>query len=103
MSSAIILIGPIRAGKSTIANLLSERLKLPRYSLDDLFLQYFEEIGFDHNNAKQIHEREGFAGLYKYWKPFEIYALERILSDYPDKCVIDLGGGHSVYEDDALF
>lgn len=103
MPSAIILIGPVRAGKSTIASLLSERLKIPRYPLDGLFLQYFEEMGFDQHLGKQIYEREDFAGLYKSWKPFEIYALERILSDHPDQCVIDLGAGHSVYEDDAHF
>jgi shikimate kinase len=101
--SAILLIGPIGAGKSTIAALLSQRLQLPRYSLDDLRFEYYKEIGYSEETAARIQEREGFYGLYQYWKPFEIHALERVLSDHPTNCVIDLGAGHSVYEDDAYF
>jgi hypothetical protein len=39
---------------------------------------------------------------YQSWKPFEAYAVERILADHKD-AVIDLGGGHSVQEDATLF
>src|SRR5690606_32472802 len=40
--------------------------------------------------------------VYPYWKPFEAHAVERILSEHHN-CVIDLGAGHSVYEDENLF
>ncbi len=102
MPSDIILIGPIGSGKSTQAKLLAEKLGLPRCSLDDVRWEYYNEIGYDRERADTIRESGGFAGVYRYWKPFEIHAVERLLSEHSG-CVIDFGGGHSVYEDDALF
>jgi shikimate kinase len=102
MPREIVLIGPIGAGKSTQSRLLSEKLGVPQWAMDDLRGRYYAEIGFDERLATQIQEREGFAGLYRYWKPFEIHAVERLLAEHTDR-VVDLGGGHSVYEDDAFF
>lgn len=103
MTTTIILIGPMCAGKSTLASLLAQRLGLPRYELDELRWGYYEEAGFDHALAKQINESEaGTLGILRYSKPFEAYAVERVLADY-DTGVIDFGAGHSVYEDEQLF
>lgn len=100
--STIILIGPMCAGKSTIAQLLAAELGLPRYELDEDRWAYYEQAGFDHAVAKQIMEsEEGIIGLLRYSKPFEAYAVERAIIDHPN-CVIDFGAGHSVYEDAAL-
>jgi hypothetical protein len=41
-------------------------------------------------------------GLIKYWKPFEVHAVERALSEYKN-CVFDFGASHSVYEKEELF
>src|SRR5262245_19169953 len=98
----VVLIGPIGAGKSTLGKLLSAALRLPQCSIDDVRFGYYEEIGYEESVATLPYEREGFWGLYKYWKPFEAHAVERALVDYPN-CVIDFGAGHSVYEDEALF
>lgn len=103
MTTTIILIGPMCAGKSTLALLLAQRLGLPRYELDELRWAYYEEAGFDHALAKQINESEaGTLGILRYSKPFEAYAVERVLADY-NTGVIDFGAGHSVYEDEQLF
>ncbi|MEA5606411.1 shikimate kinase [Nostoc sp. UHCC 0252] len=102
MKSDIILIGPIGAGKTTIGALLASRLGLTQYSMDDLRWSYYFEIGYDEELALHKRETEGFWGVYQYWKPFEAYAVERLLSSH-NQCVIDFGGGHSVYEDAALF
>ncbi len=98
----IILIGPIGAGKSTIGKLLAERLGIPQVAMDNVRFGYYKEIGYDEALADELGRQEGFAAKYRYWKPFEIYAVERVLSEHHD-CVTDFGGGHSVYEDDALF
>ncbi|GEM_PF-267151 len=98
----VILIGPIGTGKSTVGKLLAEGLGLPQVAMDFVRFGYYEEIGYDEDLADEIERREGFAGKYRYWKLFEIDAVERILAEHRD-CVIDFGGGHSVYEDDALF
>ncbi|KAM3107860.1 shikimate kinase [Phormidesmis sp. 146-33] len=102
MKSDIILIGAIGSGKSTIGELLAKRLNVPQHSMDDLRLNYYKEIGYDEELAKKKRATQGLWGVYQYWKPFEAYAVERILSEH-QHCVIDFGAGHSVYEDDILF
>lgn len=88
----IILIGPVGSGKSTIAALLSNRLGLPRRSMDEVRWKYYDEIGYDWGTAKESHIQGGFWGLYHYWKPFEAYAVKRLLENFRD-CVFDFGGG----------
>ena len=102
MSTEIILIGPIGAGKSTQGKLLAEALGLPQCSMDALRWDYYKEIGYSEETQRQIGKKEGFLGVYRYWKPFEIHAVERVLAEHQD-CVIDFGAGHSVFEDEAFF
>jgi shikimate kinase len=102
MKPEIILIGPIGSGKSTVAELLSMSTGCPRRSMDELRWQYYDEIDYDRDLARQKRTQEGFWGLYQYWKPFEVYAVGRLLSSF-HQCIFDLGGGHTVYEDDKLF
>lgn len=103
MNTTIILIGPMSAGKSTIAKRLAQRLGVQRYELDELRWAYYRELGYDQEVASGIaRSEEGMLGLIRYWKPFEAYAVERASSEY-ENCVLDFGAGHSVYEDEELF
>jgi shikimate kinase len=102
MNKTIILIGPMGAGKTTVGKLLSQRLGLKNVSLDEIRQPYYDEIGYDNDDAKQIHAERGMAGIIDYWKPFEAHSVERVLQDY-DNAVIDFGAGHSVYDDETLF
>jgi len=95
----IILIGPIRTGKSTISKLLSEKLNLPRYRMDLLRFDYYKEIGYQENEAEKIKNKHGFIALCEYWKPYDIFAIKRVLEDC-EKGIIDFGGGLSVYENE---
>jgi shikimate kinase len=101
MKNNIILIGPIRVGKSTQADLLSEKLSMPRCDVDDIRLKYYKEIGYDEKKADELRQ-QSFEKLYKYWKQFEIHTIERIVQEYQGY-VIDFGAGHSVYEDNEYF
>lgn len=104
MPSPLILIGPMHAGKSTIAALLAERFSVSRVSMDDVRWEYYKEIGYSEAVQKEAYRLGGFAGLVRYWKPFEAHAVERLLADHTnERCVIDFGAGHSVYEDPKLF
>jgi hypothetical protein len=106
VSEHIILIGPVGAGKSTLGKLLAEARGTLRVSMDDVRWAYYDEIGYDRAVADRIVREHGFGGLYRYWRPFEVHAVERLLAEHracERACVIDFGAGHSVYEDDALF
>ena len=100
--SIIILIGPMSAGKSTIAKLLSSKLSIPRFELDDVRQRFYTEIGYSEMLASRIVGEEGVEGLIHYWKPFEAYAVERAIAEF-ENCVVDFGAGHSVYEEQGLF
>ncbi|CDQ41554.1 MULTISPECIES: hypothetical protein [Virgibacillus] len=101
-SKTIILIGPICAGKSTVAELLSDKTKIHRCTMDDLRFDYYKEIGFSEEQQNKIREDYGYMAMYEYWKPFEAHAVKRVLEDYPNY-IHDFGAGHSVYEDEGLF
>jgi shikimate kinase len=99
--SVVILIGPMSAGKSTIAPLLAEAFDLERVEMDTLRWAYYEEIGYDRALESRIAQQEGWSGLFRYWKPFEAHAVERAVAEHRN-CVLDFGAGHSVYEDAEL-
>jgi hypothetical protein len=100
--ASVVLIGPINVGKSTVGGLLAERLGRPQLSIDAVRYDYYKEIGWSEEEQGRIGAAEGFLGVYRYWKPFEIHAVERALAEHRGS-VIDFGAGHSVYEDPALF
>ena len=100
--SVVILIGPMSAGKSTIAPLLAEALDLECVGMDTLRWAYYDEIGYDRAVESRIAQEQGWSGLFRYWKPFEAHAVERAVAEHRN-CVLDFGAGHSVYEDAELF
>lgn len=98
----VILIGPIGAGKSTLSRLVAKKLGIDCRHMDDIRIKYYSEIGYSEEKAKEISDAKEFLGLYRYWKPFEAHAVERLIGE-KGSAVLDFGGGHSVYESDLLF
>jgi shikimate kinase len=100
--NGVILLGPMCAGKSTIAALLAEKLNMPRVEMDELRWDYFKQTNYSKDEARRIFNAEGNIGVLRYSKPFEAQMVEKVLRDYADH-VIDFGAGHSVYEDEDDF
>lgn len=92
MRKEIILIGPVGVGKTTVSKVLSERLGIPRVSMDETLFQYMAEVGFDESHWKAIMEKQGKPGAYRYLRVFGSHAVKRLLEDHRD-CVFDFGGG----------
>lgn len=91
-STDIILIGPVRTGKSTVGKLLARELGQPQVSLDDERRRYYAEIGYDPELAATFRRQGGFLALVLYWNLFDAYGVERLLSEHHN-CVIDFGAG----------
>jgi hypothetical protein len=98
----VVLMGPLNVGKTTVGGLLADRLGRPRLSMDTVRCEYYREIGWSEEEQGRRGRAEGLLGVYRYWKPFEAYAVERVTAEHRGS-VIDFGAGHSVYEDEALF
>ncbi len=96
-STPVLFIGPVRAGKTTLARLVAAQLKLTHISLDDLRRIYYREIGYDDDLASRIRHQAGFLAFMFYRQLFDPYSVERVLSDYP-AAVIDCGAGVGPYE-----
>lgn len=102
MNSTIILIGPLGAGKTTVGQLLADKLDLPFCSVDKVREEYFQKVGYDKTLASEIAKSDqGIQGLLRYSKPFEAQMIEKVLADHHG--IIDFGASNSVYDDQALF
>ncbi len=103
IKTPILFIGPVRAGKSTIASLVAAKLGLPHVSLDTLRWDYYPEVGYDDQLAKRIRAEAGFLALVFYRQLFDAHSVERVLGDHSD-AVIDCGAGVGPYENrDTLY
>jgi len=101
-ASDIILIGAMGVGKSTIGKLLASKLDLPQVSMDKLRWEYYKETDWSEERQEDIRGKEGFSGVYKYWKRYDVHAIERLRQEHKN-CVIDFGAGHSIYENSEDF
>ncbi len=97
ISLPLLLIGPVRAGKTTLAHLISEHLQIPHVALDEARWEYYREIGYSDDLAKQIRKDGGFLALVFYRQLFDVHSVERVLYNYPN-AVVDFGAGVGPYE-----
>jgi shikimate kinase len=102
MCPTILLIGPLCAGKSTVGQLLAERVNLPYCSVDTLPLEDFTKLGLDMQRVEMLRETEGWLAAYHYMLEFGVRVVEQLLAEQRRR-VIDFGAPYSTYEDDSLF
>ena len=99
---SIILTGPIGAGKSTQAKLLSKELGLPVCVYDEVKDDYRYKIGLDREKALSINQEQGVYAMLCYMNEFKAKILKPIIDDHPGH-IIDLGAGaHSFDEPEQV-
>lgn len=95
----IILIGPISAGKSSVANVLSQKLNIPITPVDWIRYYYYFKSGLDLDKM-EIMKKENFSDWFDFMRPYELDCVKSILSDeFMQNSVIELGAGHSYYSE----
>lgn len=94
----IILMGPIGAGKTTQAQLLSIELNVPVCTYDKVKHDYRTKIGFDSKLASEIHDSKGLYAMLCYMNEFKAKTLPTIIEDYSGY-IIDLGGGAQCFDE----
>jgi shikimate kinase len=99
--SSIILIGPVRTGKTTLADQLGKALGLPRQSLDERRWTYYGEAGFDFAYNQKLEEEKRWNERRLYWSRHDPYAIRRFLQEYGEDHILDFGGSHSLHEEDT--
>ena len=65
----IIFIGPIGAGKSTIAKMVAEELSIPSFSLDEEE-HLAASVGFEIERYKRMWKENGLLDAYEYRRSF---------------------------------
>jgi shikimate kinase len=99
MHSAIILIGPPKVGKTTIAKLLAAQLKLPLRSLDEFSTEDFERLGFNTQEWYVAYNQGGALATYRYMMRFNIRAIESFFGGGLNDCIVDTAPNDLVFED----
>jgi hypothetical protein len=95
----VILIGPYGAGKSTLAELIAQKLGWCRYSLDEEYYHYLPQV--DGYTVGLANEMNSWSFVSPRWQPYDIQVVERFLLEHskPDhRCIVDFGVSHSIYD-----
>ena len=103
MASSLILIGPSKAGKHTVATLLEQKTGLVIGSTERFNSENFKEWGFDNAEWYEAFNKDSHFGAYHYTRPFSILAVEKLLAETEKETIVILQADEVVYEDKMLF
>ncbi len=96
----ILLMGPIGVGKTSVGRELALRTGKRFVEMDEEKKRIYEQIGFSLQKCEEKYKKYGIIGWYQYQKPFELYSVKIVLEENDD-AIVDFGGGHSVYDNEA--
>ncbi|OWY22045.1 hypothetical protein C7N43_09185 [Sphingobacteriales bacterium UPWRP_1] len=99
MHKQIVFLGPMCAGKSTVAQEVAEMLDMQHLPLDKMKWYYYYKLGYSEVKGNNIYEEYGLPGLAKYWEQFDLYTIENVLKEFPNG-IIDCGAGQTYYENE---
>lgn len=99
----IVLIGPMATGKSTISLLISNKLNISCFPIDDIKWYFVYKNGYNTSTSKQILISEGFQGKMNYfYNYFGIKEIEQIFTDFHGG-VFDFGATHIYHNEYVIF
>ena len=99
MRDDVMLIGPLLAGKTSVALYLSATLGLPNYPLDKLKWYYRLKNGYNLARGVHIRQSAGFGAHLEYARRFfSLSDLADCLARFRGG-IIDFGASHSVFDD----
>lgn len=78
--------------------MLSKKLSIPFYSLDEEEAQYTTTLGYSEETYNQIRETQDAFAAYEYARGFFDEAVVRFLAAHSNG-ILDMGGGHPVVPD----
>ena len=98
MKLPIILIGPMYAGKSSIASALSKKLQIPEVPLDYIAGYYYVKQGIDLLALANIMKSQNFKDYVDFMRAYELNAAVQVATEFQEG-IISFGGGHSYFTD----
>src|SRR5438067_9957437 len=98
---SIVLIGPAKAGKTTVAKLLSEQTGLPRRSAAEIKFEDYTGLGYDPKESERIWTEQGERASYEYMLPFYVQAVTDLLAQ-PGEAIYDLDSEFVAFDDAGL-
>ncbi|MBL7714656.1 MAG: hypothetical protein JNL01_04255 [Bdellovibrionales bacterium] len=87
-------------GKSTLGLEISKLTGVPNIPMDRVRWYYYLKDGYSMQSEAAL--KDDFPETMKYWKPFEVRAVKRIIQEFPN-AIIDFGAGHSYFVDPMQF
>lgn len=96
MKLPIILIGPVSAGKSSIAESLSQKLHVPETPLDYIAGYYYVRQGVDLIALAKILNEKTVIEYVDFMREYELNAALAVCEDF-SQSIISFGAGHAYY------
>lgn len=94
LEAPIVFLGPMGAGKSSVARVLANATGIQQVPMDDVRWYFYFKNGYRLSDEDAC---SSFREKFELWKPFEVDAIERAIQDFPN-CIIDFGAGHAHHE-----
>lgn len=90
----IVLVGPSGVGKTSVAEMISERLKIDHVPLD-LAEHSLQQLGWQDKESFRLRMKVGYEAQLKYRSQFTVPLIQLVMDKYPS-AVIDCGADELV-------
>jgi len=98
---AVVLIGPVTVGKSTVGALLAALMGREFVDLDEFATDDYPTSEQSVDALIEHAKEHGFVAAHRWWQPARLHAVREVLR-HRSEAVIAFGAGHSHFEDDHI-